>query len=640
MKKLILLTILLASFLFARSYENRNLLQKQVTAEQLGKLLVKNQKWVKFPAYTDRAGWDKMMGENKFACISEGEKMLKYNWQVIKATDYLEYARSGDRAIMQSVYDQNLKAVSYLLLAELAEGKGRFTDQLINGIFYTCEMTSWAVSAHLSLQKAGGSFPHKGDHVIELVSAETGAILSWAYYFLNKEFDKVNPEISKRIYQEVDERIMAPYLKETRFWWMASNIGPEGGFVNNWNPWCNAGVLQCFLLLENNTERLTEAVYKSIVSVDKFINYNNNDGACEEGPSYWGHAAGKMYDYLQLLYDATGGKVSIFDEPIVKNMGEYISRSYIGNDWVVNFADASPKASFSYHLIYLYGKMINSEEMIQFASYLENRKTEKPYKSRDMYRSLENLTVDAEISRVAPMHRTSDFTWYPQTEFCYITDKDLFFACKGGYNDESHNHNDIGTFSLYVQNTPVFIDAGVGTYTKDTFSGKRYTIWTMQSDYHNLPKINGFSQRYGKQYKATNVKADKKNKTIALDISKAYPKDAGINSWIRTYKIKNGELSINDKFDIDKVQENNQLNFLTWGEVNIQHEKGIITVTKDGKTTSLSYNNKTFKPELETIKLDDPRLSNVWGKEIYRISLNAQKQENKGTYEIKIKPQK
>ena len=39
---------------------------------------------------------------------------------------------------------------------------------------------------------------------------------------------------------------------------------------------------------------------------------------------------------------------------------------------------------------------------------------------------------------------------------------------------------------------PVIIDAGVGTYTRQTFSSERYTIWTMQSNYHNLPMINGF----------------------------------------------------------------------------------------------------------------------------------------------------
>ncbi len=61
--------------------------------------------------------------------------MLNYEWKVIRATDYLEYERSGERNIMQNPYEANRKAINALMLAELAEGKGRFIDQLINGAF-------------------------------------------------------------------------------------------------------------------------------------------------------------------------------------------------------------------------------------------------------------------------------------------------------------------------------------------------------------------------------------------------------------------------------------------------------------------------------------------------------------------------
>ncbi len=33
------------------------------------------------------------------------------------------------------------------------------------------------------------------------------------------------------------------------------------------------------------------------------------------------------------------------------------------------------------------------------------------------------------------------------------------------FNNESHNHNDAGTFSLYLNTIPVLIDAGVGRGT-------------------------------------------------------------------------------------------------------------------------------------------------------------------------------
>lgn len=633
MKKILILCFLLMS-LQAQAYKDRNLLQKQADIEKLATVLVMDKKWVPYPAYADRSGWDLLMGNNKANCIQQGEKYLDYDWKVVKATDYLEYTRSGRRG-MEDIYNNNIKAISSLFMAEMAEGKGRFMDQLVNGVFHTCEMTSWAISAHLSQQKAKVSFPKLNDHVIELVSGDVGATFSWIYYFLNKEFDKINPLISERLAYEIETRILTPYLTETRFWWMAVNVGPEGGFVNNWNPWCNANVLQCFLLMEKDKDRLIQGVYKSMVSVDKFINYNHDDGACEEGPSYWGHAAGKMFDYLQLLYDATNGKISIFSEPLIKNMGEYISRSYVGDGWVVNFADASAKGSFDYRLIYRYGNMVKSTEMEQFAAYLKKLKSRSISASRDTYRILQDLSCDGEIDKFDPVHMAMPFTWYPETEFCYINNGNLFFAAKGGYNDESHNHNDIGTFSLYADSNPVLIDVGVGTYTKKTFSSERYSIWTMQSDYHNLPRINGYSQKFGKRYKAVNTKADKNKQTFALDISKAYPEEAGINKWERSYKLTKNSLQIEDKFDINNARSANQLNFVTWGKVTI--EDGKILISVNGKAYQLLYDKNEFEPVLETIELDDRQLSNVWGNEIYRISLNAKRIVNRGTYKIIIK---
>ena len=61
------------------------------------------------------------------------------NGKVIKATDYLEYERTGNRKIMENPNSSNNNAIADLAIAELAEGKGRFIDQLINGIVYSCE---------------------------------------------------------------------------------------------------------------------------------------------------------------------------------------------------------------------------------------------------------------------------------------------------------------------------------------------------------------------------------------------------------------------------------------------------------------------------------------------------------------------
>nr|WP_321522795.1 heparinase II/III family protein [uncultured Macellibacteroides sp.] len=620
------------------AYTEKNLLQHKADLSVVKTSLIMDQKWVPYPSYADRAGWDKFLGENKAALIARGEKLLNYPWKVVKATDYIEYERSGNRKIMEDPFGENNNAIADLMMAELAEGKGRFMDQLINGVFQSCEMTSWVLSAHLGAQQSKRSLPDYKEHVIDLTAGDLGSLLSWTYYFFHSEFDKVNPVISERLRYELQERILDTYMEVDRFWWMAINLKP-GGMVNNWNPWCNFNVLQCFMLLENDKDVLANAVYRTMQSVDKFINYTHSDGACEEGPSYWGHAAGKMYDYLQILHDGTGGKISIFDQPMIKNMGEYIVRSYVGNGWVVNFADASAKGGGDAPIIFRYGKAVGSDLMMEYAAYLNSQSKDKSISfGRDMFRTLQSLYYSDEMDKVKPVYQSPSYTWYPETEFCYMTNKNgLFFAAKGGYNNESHNHNDAGTFSLYLNTTPVLIDAGVGTYTRQTFSDERYCIWTMQSNFHNLPMINGEPQKFGSEYKATKVKFDPKRMSYSANIATAYPKECEVKEWIRSYTLSKNELRIEDSFTLNKTLKNNQINFLTWGDADIS-KAGEVIISVNGEKVRLTYDKNSFSPVKETIKLEDPRLSNVWGKEVYRISLNVKTVSLTGKYAFTVQP--
>ena len=628
------LLIMFATTTFA--YTERNLLQNSITKEQLKEALVMNCAWVPYPAYTDRDGWNSLLSEeDRQTLIKAGEKMLDYKWQVIRATDYLEYERSGERNIMQNPYEANRKAINVLMMAELAEGKGRFVDQLINGVFFSCEMTSWVLSAHLPRQSTKRSMPDWREQIIDLGSGNYGSMLAWVYYFFHDTFDKADPVISLRLRHELQERILDPFMENDREWWMAFYWKP-GEIINNWNPWCNSNVLQCYLLLEDDRNKLTDAVWRTMQSVDKFINFVKSDGACEEGTSYWGHAAGKMYDYLQILSDGTNGKVSLFKNPMIRRMGEYISRSYVGDGWVVNFADASAKGGGDAPLIYRYGRAVGSEEMMQFAAYLLKGKRPTIPLGNDAFRTLQCVLLNKELEQTEAAHKVPACTWYPETEFCYLTNNSgWFLATKGGFNNESHNHNDAGTFSLYINNTPMFIDAGVGTYTRQTFSSERYSIWTMQSNYHNLPMINGVPQRFGQEYKATNVVCKEKQRYFSADISTAYPEEAAVNSWTRAYKLENKRLVITDKFSLKETKAANQVNFLVWGDIDIS-KAGKVSITVGDEHATLEYPTN-FKATLETIELPDTRLSNVWGEQIYRIVLTDSQKRLEGSYKFIIK---
>lgn len=634
----LLLAAFLLTMLYAPAQTPRNLLQQKTAPGHLARILDTYKDWIRYPAYKDRSGWDNFTSPVKSQLIKEGEAYLNYNWRLITATQYLEYERSGSRTAMEEPAGANNKALSRLIIAELAEGKGRFTDQIINGVWAACDMPSWVASAHLPVQQSKRSLPDFREEIIDLGSSDMGSFFSWTWYFLHEEFDKVNPVIAARLKETIRQRILEPYLERTDYWWQALQDKP-GRLVNNWNPWCNFNVLTCFLLMEDDPARKATGVFKTMQSTDQFINYVKEDGACEEGPSYWGHAAGKLYDYLEILSRATGQQVRLFDHPMIRNMGEYIVRSYVGKGWVVNFADASAKGGGDAGLIYRYGKAVNSTDMQSFAAYLvqDKKGNQEITTNRDFFRTLENLSVVKEILAAKPALPAVAQSWYPQTEFCYIKNNNgLFLATKGGFNNESHNHNDAGTFSLYANETPFFIDAGVGTYMRQTFGPERYTIWTMQSEYHNLPVINGKPQVFGAQYKASDTRFNAEKNQFSTDIALAYPKEAGVRTWVRNYELNGNNLTIEDRFELTTTLVPNALHFLVWAAPIVVNE-GMIRLEKEGTRLNLSYDKNLFSTVVDTLPQTDKRLSNVWGEKIYRIRLTAKKMQSKGLYRLYIR---
>ena len=633
-KALLVLLLLTANMVFAQ----KDLLQTAANKAALASSLVQSDQWIKYPAYADRLAWDQYAGVNRPTIIKEGERYLQYDWKVVKATDYLAFERTGSRTAMENPFGSNNTALANLVLAELVEGKGRFLDQIINGVWQLCDMSSWVLSAHLPVQKSRRSLQELDEQLIDLTSGDMGSFLAWVHHFLAKEFDKVNPVIAARIRQEINKRILLPYMQRNDMWWQALQDKP-GQMVNNWNPWCNFNVLTCFLLMEKDKEKLSAAVYKTMVSTDQFINYTKDDGACEEGPSYWGHAAGKMYDYLQLLKYATGDKIDILNHPKIKNMGEYIARSYIGNGWVVNFADASAKGGGNAGLVYRYGKAVQSAEMMDFAAYLNKRDAESILEGRDLFRAFESFWSTREINSREAKTSSSAYTWYPQTEFCYMRAGDVFFAAKGGYNNESHNHNDVGSFMYYFKGKPFLIDAGVGTYTKFTFSSQRYTIWTMQSDYHNLPKVNGFSQPNGAQFKSRNASFNPTNMAFNLDIANAYPAEAGIKNWWMRYVLAaDGSLSLTEQFDLNNPANTNEINFLAAVAAD-SIAPGILLLKNGEAAVKMVFDPKDFVFSQQPVDINDMRLTRVWGKAVYRITLKAKSLQPKGFYAFKFIPQ-
>jgi len=116
---------------------------------------------------------------------------------------------------------------------------------------------------------------------------------------------------------------------------------------------------------------------------------------------------------------------------------------------------------------------------------------------------------------------------------------------------ESHNHNDVGHFIVFAGGKPLLVDAGVELYSRKTFSRERYDIWTMQSQYHNLPTVNGAMQQNGREFRAGDVTyhADEQKVCFSLDIAGAYPGTARLRKWRRSFTFtRNGPVDVTDTY--------------------------------------------------------------------------------------------
>src|SRR3954463_5536964 len=138
--------VLFFCLLFASSNllaQTKNLLSGRYDRAALSKILVPAAAWKPFPKPDDRAGWSKADQEMLKAYLKTAESYLNYKWPYIPATKSLLIERTGDRNEFQSISYEKRRVLATLLLAEIYENKGRFLDQIIDGVWSICEESWW-----------------------------------------------------------------------------------------------------------------------------------------------------------------------------------------------------------------------------------------------------------------------------------------------------------------------------------------------------------------------------------------------------------------------------------------------------------------------------------------------------------------
>lgn len=605
---------------------------KEWKPEELARILTTS--FHPYPVYGEKQ-WTEVPDTIRNVYIRAAEQVMNTTWTSLPATLFMEFRATGDRNNYQTVYFEKRKKLNTLVMGEVLEGKGRFLPDIVNGIWSVCEESWWGLPAHYDT-----NLPDVQKQTVAIYASQTAGDLAWTQYLFRKELDSISPQLNPRIQYELKRRILDPCRKEV-FWWMKAG--------NNWNPWVCSNWLAVSLLSDESREEKIETVQRILQSLDVFYSSYPYDGGCDEGPGYWGNASGALFDCAYLLYRATNGEMDLSKEEKFRNMGNFISRIYMGQNRFINHGDASAKTNLHPGIVFNYGRFIESEQLKSFATLRRDEliRQGQPLasgKGESLGRFIYTFYYIKELLAQSPAIPFERDVYLPDLQLfatrCRAgSDKGLAFAMKGGHNDQSHNHNDVGSYIVYTDGTPLLIDVGPEAYNGKTFTSERYTIWTTRSIYHNAPIINGAEQSPGKEFKASDLKAsmEKRQGSFSLDVAQAYPAEAEVKQWVRTATLlrSRNEIKFEENYQLKSYQSPSVIVLMTCAEPK-QTSEGTIALRLNGKTFQLRYNPSQVKPEIEQIPLTDSGLQKMWGN-VYRIQLQILSKESVNQIQYSIK---
>lgn len=622
--------------------EFSTLLQDRVTAESLARDLAAPGAWHPFPRIDDREGWTAIPASRRTSLIAAGETHAGREWPPLRATVFLEFVRTGNRNHYEEPHFGRRTALLDLIVAECVENQGRFLNDIIDGLWAVMEESFWGVSAHSYSERFGRGLPDTSWPVVDLFAAETGALLSWSLYLLEPVLGDV-PQIPDRIRRDVTNRILDPYRSVDSWAWFNINAA-TGRPPNNWNPWIHSNIIACALLVDDDVDRRAATIHRALVGTDRFLAGYFADGGCDEGISYWGRAGASLFDCLDLLFRASDGKIAWWDVPLVREIGRYVTHAHIGGPWYVNFADGAAKPLPDAGVVYRYGMRIEDEALQAQGAEAARHSSGFGTRGDSFGRRLGSLFEPISDQAAASSPALERDTWLDGLEVLIArehggSNDGLFLAAKGGHNEESHNHLDVGQVIVGYGGVPYLIDVGVETYTRKTFSAERYDIWTMQSQYHNLPTINGHGQAVGYEARATDVTATLTGDRagLILDLAEAYPEEAGITSWVRDVRLDRGRaasVTLTDSWVLEEEPQSLTLTLMSAFPVEVEASNDLLIRGSAGDL-KIALGTADLLPVVESISIDDERLHPVWGDSLWRVVFTLANPPREGSWTLR-----
>ena len=489
----------------------------------------------------DPGFWREVREREAYASLRE---QLLARWETagkedIPTLNYSAYRRfvfDGDRDTYEKPYFQRRRALNTAaVLSLIYPERQEYLVKLMDLIYAVCDEYTWCLPAHQT------ELGVNNNRHIDLFAAETGFCLSEIYTLLG---DRLEPLIADRIRVEVDRRIVQSFL-DTRFFW--ERVG------TNWAAVCMGSVSCTFMLMRPDLCEAQEERFCS--AIDFFLSGFGSDGVCEEGFAYWCYGFGFFTVWADMIRSFTKGRVDYFKLDKVKAVAPFLSRMYLTEGCTVSFSDTGRLGRFNMGVLHYLKNEYPDTVTIPDPAYSELMDGCGRWCT-----FLRSFTWLREEYLAVTGEAQGDMTYYaPSVQWLIRRTGAYGFAVKGGHNAEPHNHHDIGSFILAKDGRQLMTDPGGGVYSRQYFSGPRYTFVSCGSHGHSVPYFGteadraerGFFYGYqkdGKQFCARDVVFD--GDTMTMDIAPAYG-EPSVHRVTRTFTLGARGVTLRDEFDVE-----------------------------------------------------------------------------------------
>ena len=568
-----------------------------------------------WPGAAQRDAWAGISPAHRRELEELAEEYRDQPYPMRLASGFLDFSRTGSRKSDETPYFFRRRKLCAAVLACCA-GEDAL-DAVTDGIWCICEESSWVISAHNVNPIPGAPttaeypLPDPDRPYIDLFAAQTGMILSLTLHLLKPQLDEVSPMLAQRVQRELRLRILSPFMETDAFWWM----GVKRQDLCNWTPWILSNVMYTAGACRLPRAQLAALLDRACRMLDRWLAVVPKDGGCDEGAGYWNMAGGALADCLELLERVTEGRMCLWQEPHAAAILRFPMAVALGDGWYANFADCDARPWLSGERLQLAGEKLSDAALTAFGSGLRGSLADQLNDVPHFGRLLSLLFHPPVQAAPASLPQQ---VWLPDLQLRVVRRDGMILCCKGGHNGESHNHNDVGSFMLYVDGMPLLVDAGNMTYTAVTFSDRRYTLWNTRSAYHNVPLVCGMEQAPGREHCAREVRMLPDG--LSLELGAAYPEEAGIERLHRQLSLE-GEgaaaaLRLTDDIRLARAGE------VCWTFLFRQRPELRGGTLCAGPAQLCSA--PELRVEIEEIPVEDPRMARSYPGSLWRVRMRAE----------------